>query len=117
LKKCLKNSTIQPIYDYSMSNRTKLWLGAFLLLTSGIFMGSFLQKAETKLNVIKAGLDDKGNLVCVNKSQVFLFKKLNGENKIVFHYHDALSKEAMVTKSFPDAKTLDTYWDQLLRNW
>ena len=100
-----------------MKNRSKLWMGAAVLLLSGVFMGSFLQKAETKLKVIKAGLDEKGNLVCVNKSQIFLFKKINGENKIVFHYHDALSKEAIVSKSFPDAETLETYWDQLVRNW
>ena len=46
-----------------------------------------------------------------------LFKKLNGEKKIIFHYHDALSKEAIVSKSFPDSETLETYWDQLIRNW
>jgi len=100
-----------------MRIKRKLLLGGIAILLSGIFMGSFLQKAETKLNVIKAGVDNQGNLVCVNKAQVFLFKKINGENKIVFHYHDALSKEAVVTKSFPDEKTLETYWDQLLRNW
>ena len=80
-------------------------------------MGSFLEKPETKLNVILAGVDGKGNSVCVNKSQVYLFKRLSGENKIIFHYHDALSKEAIVSKSFQDEETLETYWDQLIRNW
>jgi hypothetical protein len=100
-----------------MKFNKKFKLISLLVFVSGILMGSFLEKSETKLNVIMAGVDEKGNSVCVNKSQVFLFKKMNGENKIIFHYHDALSKEAIVSKSFPDAETLETYWDQLVRNW
>ncbi len=100
-----------------MNIRIKLLASALMILGIGIFMGSFLEKAETKMGIIKAGFDEKGNQVCVNKSQVYLFKKINGENKIVFHYHDALSKEAIVTKSFADPESLEVYWDQLLRNW
>jgi len=100
-----------------MNLNNKLFCTFMIIFISGLFMGSFLEKSETKLNVIMAGVDEKGNSVCVNKSQVFLFKKLNGENRIIFHYHDALSKEAIVSKSFPDAETLETYWDQLVRNW
>jgi len=100
-----------------MNLNKKLLLTFLIIFVSGVFMGSFLEKSETKLKVIMAGVDEKGNSVCVNKSQVFLFKKLNGENKIIFHYHDALSREAIVSKAFPDSETLETYWDQLVRNW
>ena len=100
-----------------MKLKNKQLVVLLLVFATGAFMGSFLEKPETKLNVIMAGVDEKGNAVCVNKGQVFLFKKLNGENKIIFHYHDALSKEAIVSKSFPDSETLETYWDQLIRNW
>ena len=95
----------------------KFWLFIIFTFGTGVFMGSFLEKSETKLKVIMAGVDDKGNAVCVNKSQVFLFKKINRENKIIFHYHDALSKEAIVSKVFPDEEDLERYWDQLVRNW
>jgi hypothetical protein len=100
-----------------MNINRNLLVPSLLIFVVGFFMGSFLEKSETKLNVIMAGVDEKGNSVCVNKSQVFLFKKLNGENRIIFHYHDALSKEAIVSKAFPDAETLETYWDQLVKNW
>lgn len=100
-----------------MNLNNKLICTFLVIFISGMFTGSFLEKPETKLKVIMAGVDEKGNSVCVNKNQVFLFKKLNGENRIIFHYHDALSKEAIVSKSFPDAETLETYWDQLVRNW
>ena len=59
----------------------------------------------------------KGGLTKVNKSQVYLFKKDQGQNKIVFFYHDAQSPEAFVTKSFSDSASLDIYWDDLLKNW
>ena len=101
----------------SMKINRNLLVPSLLIFVVGFLMGSFLEKSETKLNVIMAGVDEKGNSVCVNKSQVFLFKKLNGENRIIFHYHDALSKEAIVSKAFPDAETLETYWDQLVKNW
>ena len=100
-----------------MKFKIKLLFSFLFIFTTGIFMGSFLEKPETKLKVIMAGVDEKGNSVCVNKDQVFLFKKLNGENKILFYYHDALSKEAIVSKSFTNAESLETYWDQLIKNW
>ena len=56
----------------------------------------------------------KENPVCVNKSQVYLFKKNQAENKIIFYYHDAKSSDASITKSFPDSESLDSYWDELL---
>ena len=96
--------------------KKSLYLGAIILLAAGFLAGSFLEKSEAKLKIIKAGVDDKGNMVCINKAQVYLFKKVNPENKIIFHYHDAL-KEAIVTKSFPNSETLEIYWDQLLRSW
>jgi hypothetical protein len=83
--------------------KKSLCLGAIILLAAGFLAGSFLEKSEAKLKIIKA--------------QVYLFKKVNPENKIIFHYHDALSKEAIVTKSFPNSETLEIYWDQLLRSW
>ena len=97
--------------------KKSLCLGAVILLAAGFLAGSFLEKSEAKLKIIKAGVDDKGNMVCINKAQVYLFKKVNPQNKIIFHYHDALSKEAIVTKSFPNSETLEIYWDQLLRSW
>jgi len=100
-----------------MMKKKSLCLGAIILLAAGFLAGSFLEKSEAKLKIIKAGVDDKGNMVCINKAQVYLFKKINPENKIIFHYHDALSKEAIVTKSFPNSETLEIYWDQLLRSW
>ena len=100
-----------------MNFKSQYFVALFLFFVTGFLTGSFLEKPETKLKVILAGVDEKGNSVCVNKSQVYLFKKLNSENRIIFHYHDALSKEAIVSKSFPDAETLETYWDQLIRNW
>ncbi len=100
-----------------MNRSRKLVLSATVIFCAGFFMGSFLEKSETKLKVLMAGTDEKGNEVCVNKSQVFLFKKMNAENKIVFHYHDAVSKEAIVSKAFRDSEEMETYWDQLIRNW
>jgi hypothetical protein len=76
-----------------------------------------INKSEASLSVIKAGVDDKGHPLCVTKSQVYLFKKDQATNKIIFYYHDAKSPDASVTKSFPDAESLDTYWEELLRKW
>ena len=80
-------------------------------------MGALINKSEASLSVIKAGVDDKGNPLCVTKSQVYLFKKDQATNKIIFYYHDAKSTDGSVTKSFPDAESLDTYWEELLRKW
>ncbi len=99
-------------------NRTKrLVVGVFFVLTASLFMGAIFEKSEAKLKVIKAGVDENGYPVCVNKSQVYLFKKDQGKNKIVFFYHDAQDPEASVTKSFSDSESLDSYWEELLKNW
>ena len=99
-----------------MNFNYKLLFALFIIFTGGVFMGSFLEKPETKLNVIMAGVDEKGNSVCVNKNQVYLFKKLNGENKIIFHYHD-VSVKRQLFQGISGCRNIETYWDQLIRNW
>ena len=100
-----------------MNSKKRVVIGLFFLVAASFFMGAIFEKSEAKLNIIKAGVDSKGHHVCVNKSQVYLFKKDQGQNKIVFFYHDAQSPEAFVTKSFSDSASLDIYWDDLLKNW
>ena len=100
-----------------MSKNNKVLLGVIVMLSASFFMGALMNKSEASLSVIKAGVDEKGHPVCVNKSQVYLFKKDQAENKIIFYYHDAKSPEASVTKSFPDEESLDSYWEELLRKW
>ena len=99
-----------------MKNKKKLF-GIIVLITASFLMGSFFNQSEAKLKVIKAGVDEKGNQVCINKSQVYLFKKNQAENKILFYLHDAQSENAMVAKSFPDLESLDKYWEILIRDW
>ena len=99
-----------------MKNNKKL-IGVVMLAFASFLMGSFFNQSEAKLKVIKAGVDEKGNQVCINKSQVYLFKKHQAENKIVFYFHDAQSDSAMVAKSFPDLESLNKYWDVLIRGW
>ena len=100
-----------------MSKNNKVLLGIIVVLSASFFMGALMNKSEASLSVIKAGVDEKGHPVCVNKSQVYLFTKDQAENKIIFYYHDARSAEASVTKSFPDVESLDSYWEELLRKW
>jgi len=47
-----------------MNLNKKLLLTFLIIFVSGVFMGSFLEKSETKLKVIMAGVDEKGNSVC-----------------------------------------------------
>ncbi len=54
----------------------KKLMGVIVLATASFLMGSFFNQSEAKLKVIKAGVDEKGNQVCINKSQVYLFKKI-----------------------------------------
>ncbi len=100
-----------------MNKKYKLLLGVMVMLSTSLFMGALINKSEAGLSVIKAGVDEKGNPLCVNKSQVYLFKKEQTENKIIFYYHDAMSSDASITKSFPDSDSLDSYWEELLRKW
>ncbi|MBT7404836.1 MAG: hypothetical protein HN754_01855 [Opitutae bacterium] len=100
-----------------MCKNNKVLMGIIVMLSASFFMGALINKSEASLSVIKAGVDDKGNPLCVNKSQVYLFKKEQTGNKIVFYYHDAKSADASVTKSFPDSESLDSYWEELLRKW
>ena len=99
-----------------MKNNKKLF-GIIVLAIASFLMGSFFNQSEAKLKVIKAGVDEKGQQVCINKSQVYLFKKNQAENKIIFYFHDAQSDDAMVAKTFPDAESMNKYWDVLLRDW
>ena len=100
-----------------MKKNKKALLGIIVVLSASLFMGALLKKSEASLSVIKAGVDENGHPLCVNKSQVYLFKKDQAENKIIFYYHDAKSTDASVTKSFPDSESLDSYWEELLRKW
>jgi hypothetical protein len=100
-----------------MCKNNKMLMGIIVLLSASFFMGALINKSEASLSVIKAGVDDKGNPICVNKDQVYLFKKDQATNKIIFLYHDAKSSDASVTKSFPDAESMDSYWEELLRKW
>jgi len=95
----------------------KKLLGVTILIMAAFLMGAFFNQSEAKLKVIKAGVDEKGNQICINKSQVYLFKKNQAENKIIFYFHDAESDSAMVAKSFPDLESLDKYWNVLIRDW
>ena len=100
-----------------MNKINSVLIGILLIFAGVLLSGAFLEKTEAKLKVIKAGVDEKGHPVCVNKSQVYLFKKNEVEKTIVFFYHDPSSQEAMVKKSFSDVEKLNKYWDDLLKNW
>ena len=100
-----------------MKKKNKWVMGLIIMFSTSLFMGALINKSEASLSVIKAGVDEKGNPLCVNKSQVYLFKKDQADNKIIFYYHDAKSSDASITKSFPDSESLDSYWDELLRKW
>jgi len=58
-----------------MNSKKRVVIGLFFLVAASFFMGAIFEKSEAKLNIIKAGVDSKGHPVCVNKSQVYLFKK------------------------------------------
>ena len=73
-------------------------VGLALLVIGSFSMGAFFNKSEATLGVIKAGVDEKGNPICVNKDQVYLFKKNQAENKIIFHYHYSQSPNASIVK-------------------
>ena len=95
----------------------KILIGTIVLMVGSFSIGAFFNKSEASLSVIKAGVDEKGNPVCVNKSQVYLFKKNHAENKIIFFYHDASVNDASIVKSFPDEESTDLYWNALLKSW
>jgi len=63
--------------------KNKKLIGIIMLVMTSFLMGSFFNQSEAKLKVIKAGVDDKGNQVCINKSQVFYLKKIR--QKIRFY--------------------------------
>ena len=100
-----------------MNRNKRVVIGLFCVLAASLFMGAIFEKSEAKLRVIKAGVDESGHPVCINKSQVYLFKKDQAQNKIVFFYHDAQVPKASVTKSFSNSESLDGYWEELLKNW
>ena len=100
-----------------MNKINSVFIGILLIFAGVLLSGAFLEKTEAKLKVIKAGVDEKRHPICVNKSQVYLFKKNEAEKTIVFFYHDPSSPEAMVKKTFSDVEKLNKYWDDLLKNW
>ena len=100
-----------------MTKLNRVLIGIILMLSAAFFTGAIFDKSEAKLKVIKAGVDEKGHPVCVNKSQVYLFKKNEVEKTITFFYHDPASQEASVRKTFSDIEKLNKYWDELLKSW
>ncbi len=95
----------------------RIFFGIGILALASLLMGSIFQKSEADLAVIKAGVDSDGNPVCINKAQVYLFKKLQAQNKIEFLYHDPQDDKASVVKSFANGEALDKYWETLLKSW
>ena len=116
---CRNIKTLHYLHHYllDMNKNKKLLIGFGLCLMTSFLMGAIFQKSEATLAVIKAGVDQDGNPVCINKSQVYLFKKLQAQNKIEFLYHDPIDEKASVVKSFADSISLDKYWDSLIKNW
>jgi len=100
-----------------MNKNKRLFLGLSFFLMAFLGMGAIFQKSEATLSVIKAGIDQDGNPVCVNKSQVYLFKKLQSQNKIEFLYHDPMDEKASVIKSFADSVSMNKYWESLIKSW
>jgi hypothetical protein len=103
--------------EIDMKRNNRVVIGLFCVLAASLLMGAIFEKSEAKLRIIKAGVDENGHPVCINKSQVYLFKKDQAQNKIEFFYHDAQDPKASVTKSFSSSESLDGYWDELLKNW
>ena len=56
-----------------MKKNKKVLAGVVVVLLSSLFMGALIKKSEASLSVIKAGVDERGNPLCVNKNQVYLF--------------------------------------------
>ena len=83
-----------------MNKNKKALLGIIVVLSASLFMGALLKKSEASMSVIKAGVDENGHPLCVNKSQVYLFKKDQAENKIIFYYHHPEDSKASIVKSF-----------------
>ena len=100
-----------------MNKKKKQIISGIIILTSLFIMGAIFQKSEADLSVIKAGVDSAGNPVCINKAQVYLFKKIQSQNKIEFLYHDPVDQKASVVKSFADSQALEKYWESLIKNW
>ena len=100
-----------------MKEKKNISVGLGILLFAFFLMGSLFQKSEAGLAVIKAGVDQDGNPVCINKSNVYMFKKIQSQNKIIFLYHDPIDNKASITKTFPDPESLDNYWETLVEKW
>tara|TARA_B100001093_G_scaffold385945_1_gene371814 strand:+ start:1108 stop:1410 length:303 start_codon:yes stop_codon:yes gene_type:complete len=100
-----------------MKEKKNISVGLGILLFAFFLMGSLFQKSEAGLAVIKAGVDQDGNPVCINKSNVYMFKKIQSQNKIIFLYHDPIDDEASITKTFSDPESLDNYWKSLVEKW
>ena len=60
----------------------KILIGTIVLMVGSFSIGALFNKSEASLSVIKAGVDEKGNPVCVNKSQVYLFKKFMRKTRL-----------------------------------
>ena len=50
----------------------KKLMGVIVLATASFLMGAFFNQSEAKLKVIKAGVDEKGNQVCINLSLIHI---------------------------------------------
>ena len=89
-----------------MKGKNNLRIGLGILMLAFFLMGSLFQRSETELAVIKAGMDQDGNPVCINKSQVFLSKKILSQNKIVFFTMTQWMKKLQSLNRFPIVKHL-----------
>ena len=100
--------------------KTQLILTFAALALAGFFgSGAFREKPEAALPVIKAGTDDRGNLVCVNKSQVYLLSRDASGRRILFHFHDPGARDgfSIVKKVFSSREAMDEYWEILVKQW
>ena len=102
-----------------MTKTNRVLIGIILLLSGALFTGAIWDKTEAKLKVIKAGVDEQGRAICVNKAQVYLFKKNEGLKTITFFFHDPSDANgyAEVKKSFSSAENLNKFWNELLKGW
>ena len=100
--------------------KTQLILTFAALVLVGFFSsGAFREKSEATLPVIKAGVDDRGNPICINKSQIYMFTKDDSDRRILFHFHDSGARDgfSIVKKVFATNKEMNEYWEVLVKQW
>ena len=76
-----------------MNKNKKVITGILIFALTCLFMGAIFQKSEAELAVIKAGVDADGNPVCINKSQVYLFKNFRYRIRLSFYIMTQLIKK------------------------